>query len=422
MGKKTKLLQKTSKAFLLTGLLLTILSSISLYFYTKKLLQDQVEESLYSTEARVVDALRDDQPVFSVSPVIEVRKVDKTGKKILKDTIIYDPSQDEMEEFRELSTYENIGGQLYQITIRDLVVESGDILVAIIISYILIFVLSVLFLFFFNTNRNIKLWSPFFKNLEQMKKFSISSNEELQLVDSDVLEFSELKEEIQLLTSKVRNDYQNLKQFTEDVSHEMQTPLAIIQAKIDNIINEHHINDKQFEQISSIQKDIQRLKHLNQRITLLTKIDNNQFVKVETVNITKLLADKVETFKELQIDYIILHSKTDLVVSMDSYLAEILINNLLTNAIRHNTLKKIISVTLMENSLMFSNYGKTPLLHPERLFQRFYREVNSVKSTGLGLAIVKKICDLYGFKIRYNFQDSYHIFEVDFKGNGVADE
>ncbi|WP_240673146.1 sensor histidine kinase [Aequorivita ciconiae] len=415
-------MQKTSKAFLLTGLLLTILSSISLYFYTKKLLQDQVEESLYSTEARVVDALRDDQPVFSVSPVIEVRKVDKTGKKILKDTIIYDPSQDEMEEFRELSTYENIGGQLYQITIRDLVVESGDILVAIIISYILIFVLSVLFLFFFNTNRNIKLWSPFFKNLEQMKKFSISSNEELQLVDSDVLEFSELKEEIQLLTSKVRNDYQNLKQFTEDVSHEMQTPLAIIQAKIDNIINEHHINDKQFEQISSIQKDIQRLKHLNQRITLLTKIDNNQFVKVETVNITKLLADKVETFKELQIDYIILHSKTDLVVSMDSYLAEILINNLLTNAIRHNTLKKIISVTLMENSLMFSNYGKTPLLHPERLFQRFYREVNSVKSTGLGLAIVKKICDLYGFKIRYNFQDSYHIFEVDFKGNGVADE
>ncbi len=402
---------------MLTGLVLTILSSIVLYFYTKKLLQDQVEESLYSTEARVVDALMDDQPVFSVSPVIEVRKVDKTGKKILKDTVIYDPSQDEMEEFRELSTYENIGGQLYHITIRDLVVESGDILVAIIISYILIFVLSVLFLFFFNTNRNIKLWNPFFKNLEQMKKFSISSLEELQLVDSDILEFSELKEEIQILTSKVRNDYQNLKQFTEDVSHEMQTPLAIIQAKIDNIINEHTINDKQFEQISSIQKDIQRLKHLNQRITLLTKIDNNQFVKVEEVNITKLLTDKIENFKELEIDYIVLHSENDLVVAMDSYLAEILINNLLSNAIKHNAQEKNISVDIKENSLLISNYGLNALLHPERLFQRFYREVNSVKSTGLGLAIVKKICDLYGFTIRYHFQDSQHIFEVDFKRN-----
>lgn len=422
MGKKIKLLEKTSKAFLLTGLVLTILSSIVLYFYTKKLLQDQVEESLYSTEARVVDALMDDQPVFSVSPVIEVRKVDKTGKKILKDTVIYDPSQDEMEEFRELSTYENIGGQLYHITIRDLVVESGDILVAIIISYILIFVLSVLFLFFFNTNRNIKLWNPFFKNLEQMKKFSISSLEELQLVDSDILEFSELKEEIQLLTSKVRNDYQNLKQFTEDVSHEMQTPLAIIQAKIDNIINEHTINDKQFEQISSIQKDIQRLKHLNQRITLLTKIDNNQFVKVEEVNITKLLTDKIENFKELEIDYIVLHSENDLVVAMDSYLAEILINNLLSNAIKHNAKERNISVDIKENNLLISNYGLNALLHPERLFQRFYREVNSVKSTGLGLAIVKKICDLYGFTIRYNFRDSQHIFEVDFKGNRDDDE
>ncbi len=407
---------------MLTGLVLTILSSIALYFYTKKILQDQVEESLYSTEARVVEALMDDQPVFSVSPVIEVRKVDKTGKKILKDTVIYDPSQDEMEEFRELSTYENIGGQLYHITIRDLVVESGDILVAIIISYILIFVLSVLFLFFFNTNRNIKLWNPFFKNLEQMKKFSISSREELQLVDSDVLEFSELKEEIQLLTSKVRNDYQNLKQFTEDVSHEMQTPLAIIQAKIDNIINEHTINDKQFEQISSIQNDIQRLKHLNQRITLLTKIDNNQFVKVEEVNITKLLTDKIENFKELEIDYIVLHSENDLVVAMDSYLAEILINNLLSNAIKHNAQEKNISVDIKENSLLISNYGLNALLHPEKLFQRFYREVNSVKSTGLGLAIVKKICDLYGFTIRYNFQDFQHIFEVDFKRNRDDDK
>src|SRR5690606_14567719 len=120
----------------------------------------------------------------------------------------------------------------------------------------------------------------------------------------------ELKEEIQLLTTKVRNDYQNLKQFTEDVSHEMQTPLAIIQAKIDNIINEHNINDKQFEQISSIQKDIQRLKHLNQRITLITKIDNNQFIRVEEVNVTKLLEEKIENFKEMEIDYISLNSKT----------------------------------------------------------------------------------------------------------------
>lgn len=414
MEKKTTLLRKTSKAFLLTGLLLTILSSIALYFYTKKLLQDQVEESLYSTEARVVDALKNDKVVYSLPPVTEIRKVNNIGKETLKDTIIYDPSQDEMEGFRELATYENIDGQIYQITVRNLVVESGDILIAIVLSYIIIFVLAFVFLFFFNTNRNVKLWNPFFKNLEQMKKFSLSSNEELQLVDSDVLEFSELREEIHLLTTKVRNDYQNLKQFTEDVSHEMQTPLAIIQAKIDNIINEHSINDKQFEQVSSIQKDIQRLKQLNQRITLLTKIDNNQFIKIEDVNLTKLLEEKIENFKEMEIDYISLQSKKDLLVSMDFYLADILINNLLSNAIKHSGVEKRIAITAESNMLVISNYGQKALIHPEKLFLRFYREANSMKSTGLGLAIVKKICDLYKFDLSYSFADQQHSFSITF--------
>ncbi|HLT49486.1 MAG TPA: HAMP domain-containing sensor histidine kinase [Aequorivita sp.] len=415
MAKKTKLIKKTSKTFLLTGLVLTVLSSIVLYFYTKSLLQDQVEESLYSTEARVVDALKNDQIVLSFPPITQLKKVQHIRPEILKDTIIYDPSQDEMEAFRELSTYKEIKGQTYKITVRNLVVESEDILVAIVFSNITIFVLAFLFLFFFNTTKNIKLWNPFFKNLEQMKKFSLSSNEEIQLVDSDVLEFSELKDEILLLTSKVKNDYENLKQFTENVSHEMQTPLAIIQAKIDNIINEHDINDKQFEQISSIQKDIQRLKHLNQRVTILTKIDNNQFVKVENVNITKLLEEKIENFKELEINYISLNSKNDLIASMDIYLADILINNLISNAIKHNFEEKDISITTESKTLVISNYGQNELLHPEKLFLRFYREVNSVQSSGLGLAILKKICDLYKFDLSYSFSENQHSFTLVFK-------
>ncbi len=395
--------------------MLTVLSSIILYFYTKSLLQDQVEESLYSTEARVVDALKNDQIVLSFPPITQLKKVQHIRPEILKDTIIYDPSQDEMEAFRELSTYKEIKGQIYKITVRNLVVESEDILVAIVFSNITIFVLAFLFLFFFNTTKNIKLWSPFFTNLEQMKKFSLSSNEEIQLVDSDVLEFSELKDEILLLTSKVKNDYENLKQFTENVSHEMQTPLAIIQAKIDNIINEHDINDKQFEQISSIQKDIQRLKHLNQRVTILTKIDNNQFVKVENVNITKLLEEKIENFKELEINYISLNSKNDLIASMDIYLADILINNLISNAIKHNFEEKDISITTENKTLVISNYGQNELLHPEKLFLRFYREVNSVQSSGLGLAILKKICDLYKFDLSYSFSENQHSFTLVFK-------
>jgi len=412
--KKTKLIKKTSKTFLLTGLVLAVLSSIFLYFYTKNLLQDQVEESLYSTEARVENALQKNIDVSSIAPITEIKKVEKLKNETLKDTIIFDPSQDEMETFRELSTYKEINGQNYQITVRNLVVESGDILIAIVISNIAVFVLAFLFLFFFNTTQNIRLWNPFFKNLEEMKTFSLSSNKKLQLVDSDILEFSELKDEIFTLTSKVKNDYENLKQFTENVSHEMQTPLAIIQAKIDNIINEHAINDKQFEQVSSIQKDIQRLKHLNQRVTLLSKIDNNQFSRVEEINLSVLIEDKIENFKELSINYISLSSNKNLIVSMDLYLADMLINNLISNAIKHNIEEKKIFIVTENNRLTISNFGEKALQHPEKLFQRFYREVNTVQSSGLGLAIVKKICDLYKYNLSYKFNDGRHIFSVLF--------
>jgi signal transduction histidine kinase len=391
-----------------------VLSSIALYFYTKNLLQQEVEEVLYSTEARVEGALQKDGIVFSLPPVTEIKKISKLQPEILKDTLIFDPSQNEMETFRELSTFKLINNQNYQITVRSLVVESKGILIAIVFSNIVIFFLAFLFLFYFNTARNLQLWRPFFKNLEEMKKFSLSSQEPIELVDSDVLEFSELKKEISSLTNKVRGDYENLKQFTENVSHELQTPLAIIQAKIDNIINEHAINDKQFEQVSSIQRDIQRLKQLNKRITILTKIDNNQFVKLENFNITNLINEKIENFKELEILNLFHKSDSNLIVLMDPFLADILVNNLISNAIKYTKDKKRIEILTDESRLLISNHGEQTLIHPEKLFLRLYREDNNAQSSGLGLAIVKKICDYYSFKISYLYKNQEHTFTINF--------
>ncbi|WP_445733647.1 sensor histidine kinase [Mariniflexile sp.] len=421
MTKKIKLIRKTSITFLLTGLVLVLLSSIALYFYTKNLLQNEVEEELYSTEARVEASLNSNRQVFSLPPVAEVKTVENLRPMVLKDTIIYDPSQDEMELFRELSTYKRINNVNYHITVRTLVVESEDILMAIVFSNITIFVIAFIFLFYFNTARNLQLWKPFFDNLEQMKTFSLTSQKSIHLVDSDILEFSELKSQILLLTDKVKVDYENLKQFTENVSHEIQTPLAIIQAKIDNIINEHAINDKQFEQITSIQKDIQRLKQLNKRITTLTKIDNNQFVNIEEVNITNLINEKIENFKELEINHISHSSNGKLSVSMDPFLADILINNLVSNAIKYTKNEENIDVVTTSDSLIIKNSGEHPLNNPEKLFVRLYKEGNNAQSSGLGLAIVKKICEHYGFTPSYRFQPSIingqgeHIFQINFQ-------
>ncbi|WP_220660185.1 sensor histidine kinase [Gillisia mitskevichiae] len=413
--KPIKLLRKASKSFLLLSAVLMIASTIALYFYTKNLLKNEVEEELFSTEARIESAIKINDISFSLPPVIEVVEVKELEELFLKDTLIYDPSQNEDEVFRELSTFKRINGKNYRITVRNLVVESKDILIAIDVSYFIIILLVFLFLFYSNVEGNRKLWFPFFKNLEAMKNFSVKSEKQIVLVDSDILEFQELSNEISLLTNKVQDDYQNLKQLTEDVSHEMQTPLAIMQAKIENIINTNKIDDDQYKLFSSLQKDIQRLKQLIKRLTLLTKIENNQFINIDKVDIAASLGKTIQNFKELFNLEIGFQYKHPLFVSMDPYLVEVLCNNLISNAVKHDVKKDEILVSCSHNSMIISNSGEKQIENPEKLFNRFYRESKSNQSTGLGLAIVKKICDLYGFEISYKFHDARHIFTVNFR-------
>lgn len=412
--KKTQLLREASTTFLGISAVLMIAGTVILYFYTKSLLGEEVEEDLYSTESRIENSLQNNNAPFSLFPAMEAKKTSELLQSSLKDTVIYDPYQEEDELFRELITYKSINGSFYKITVRNLVVESNEILVGIVITYFFIFSTAFLFLFYFNNKRNKKLWAPFFKNLEEIKNFSITSSIPPHFEESHILEFTELNKQISLLMNKVKDDYENLKQFTEDVSHEIQTPLAIMQAKIENLINEQGITEMEYEQFSSIQKDIQRLKQFNKRLTLLTKIDNNQFILTENVNINKAVQKNIEDFKELSPTKIEFYSDNELMAIMDPYLSEILCTNLVSNAIKHTKSDEPIKIAIQGNVLTVSNYGQNALKYPAKLFQRFYREAKNVQSSGLGLAIVKKICDLYGFSTDYDFQENRHIFKITF--------
>ncbi len=413
-GKKIRLIQKTSKPFLWVGFALMLISTLILYFYVRNLLRNAVEEELFSTEARIEIALRQNNLPYALPPVVEIEKVNVLGLEKLKDTVIFDPSQDEMEAFRELTTYKEINGQKYRITVRNLIVESEDILIAVVLSYLIILLLVFVFLFYFNKEGNQRLWYPFFKNLEEMKRFSLGATKPIELIESDILEFTELNVEITTLTNKVRSDYQNLKQYTEDVSHELQTPLAIIQAKIENIINEDHLNDVQFGHLTSIQKDIQRLTQLNKRLTLLTKIENRQFVNEEVLMINDIVQTRILNFSELFPNKIAYLEQNSASIKIDRYLADILCDNLISNALKHSKGEEPVQVEVNGLSLSISNVGESELKEPAKLFSRFYREDNTLKSTGLGLAIVEKICELYGFQIHYFFKDGRHVFQVDF--------
>jgi signal transduction histidine kinase len=415
--KKIHLLRKTSQSFLAISAMLMVLSTVCLYFVVSRFLQAEIEEELYSTEDRVANLMKHSPIPPNMPPVIEVREVETLKPEFLKDTVIYDPSQDEMELFHELSKFRNISGRNYQITIRALVVESEDILIAIVISYMVILVLAFLFLFYFNKSRNRSLWSPFFTNLDQMKQFTLAGDAPIKLAESNIVEFTELNREIAMLTDRVRQDYQNLKQFTENISHEIQTPLAIIQAKIDNMMNVDNLNNPQFEHLASIQKDIHRLTQLNKKLALLTKIENRQFNRGEVVNIAELVQETIDNFREMSPAEILFVKGNEIHIRTDLHLATALCTNLISNAIKYHSPGSAIKIAVSGQTLRVANRGEVMLKQPEKVFGRFYREDTGQRSTGLGLAIVKKICDLYGYQLGYTFEDGCHTFTVDF---GVA--
>lgn len=415
---KIKLLKKISQKQLLFGLIVVFASLIFLYFLTRHYIVTETLESLTNSEFRIEQQLKHNNAVTSLPPIFEVHEVTTLKPQNIKDTLIFDELQNENELFQELSTYKTINGKYYQIITRAITVEYDDTLFSILIVFGIIISLIYLAQYIFNKQINKAIWQPFFYNLDAIKNFSIQSNKALELQPSDVLEFSELNTQLELLTNKVATDYQNLKQFTEDLSHEVQTPLAIIQAKIENLIDDSSsLGEEHMTVLNDIQKNAKRLSRLNQGLILLTKIDNQQFTELESIEVNTTISSLVENVQDISdMKHITIEWKPEhnIEITMNKVLADVLFSNLIVNAIKHTPKNGTIKITLMHDSLSIHNSGKSAAPNASKLFQRFYKADKSSTSLGLGLAIVKKICDYYQFDIHYSFENDQNCFRINF--------
>ncbi|MCW8810153.1 MAG: HAMP domain-containing histidine kinase, partial [Ignavibacteriaceae bacterium] len=121
--------------------------------------------------------------------------------------------------------------------------------------------------------------------------------------------------------------------------------------------------------------------------------------------------DIAET-KNLKIDTNI---NSDLTIICNAPLIETVINNLISNSIKHNIENGNIDIKLSGNTLEIQNTGEPFTGNTDEFFNRFNKASKKSDSTGLGLAIVKKICDLYNYKIGYFYDKKYHKIKIYFK-------
>lgn len=414
-----KLLTKLNTRYILYALSVMIFSGIMIYIVISKVVNKQLGEKLTGISIRIEEKLADGGKVDYLQPFVVVTEIKNSPEsKSISDTLIMNRNENEMEEYRQLSVVKKINETCYKIVVRESKIESEDLvqtLAGITLLAILFLTASLVLI-----NRKVakSIWAPFNKNLKKIESFSLQEHSPIELQQTGITEFDNLNDVLTGLTKQINSDYQNLRQFSEDASHEIQTPLAIVSAKLENLLNDEDLNENQLKAIQSAHLSVQRLSKLNKELLLLTKIENNQFPTVEKISLKKIIQDKLEEFQELldlkniSVD---LQFTDDFVIESNAVLCEIFMNNLLSNSINHNSTGGKIQLIQNENKFEIWNSGIAEITNPEKLFLRFYKENQSSKSVGLGLAIVAKICEVQGWKVSYTYLKPLHGFQVSFK-------
>lgn len=267
--------------------------------------------------------------------------------------------------------------------------------------------------------------SPFYSALQAVRSFSIGQKEKIVFEKTTTYEFEELYDFLYRMTENAVKDYAVLKEFSENASHELQTPIAVIKAKME-LLMQTDLNEDQAIKLTTMYEELEKLSKINHALTLLTKLENfqdNQDNNEAATDVSRILKQSVYAFSDLaDLKGIKISCEIPeaLLVIINEELCKMLFANLLSNSLKHNINEGFVFVRLTQESLVISNTGLTPTIPTAELFQRFKKNNQSLDSIGIGLAIVRKITEIFNFSICYTFAGELHTIEINFYGQEIC--
>lgn len=412
-----KLLNKTSLIIVTVALFIFFLGGIAFYKIIQSVIIKQVDRELVNQQHGIIDELQIflqiENAYLITENKVEIKKV-SSGYHIdemFKDTVLFDQREQLYVPYRMLRFHARIGENNFKIAVFRSMLEAENLIEQIVITMTLMLLMLILAMFFLNRYFFRRIWDDFFFAVDKVKKYNLRDDPNLNLSFSEVEEFQMLNQVFEKLTERIHKDYVSLKEFTENASHEIQTPLSIMRAKIELLLQHPGYSEEQITLISSLNEAVNRLSNINKVLILLTRIENDQFPELSKVHLKERFDYHIENFREvIEARNISLESELDddTEIYVNTALADILIINLIKNAIRHNKDHGRIKILLGRDSFEICNTGPKLDVPAEQLFNRFVRSHNSSDSLGLGLSLVKKICELYHFDIQYVYEDELH--------------
>ena len=340
------------------------------------------------------------------------------------DTMVMHQHLKRLEDNRKMVAYAQVDSTYLKFILYDVIVESDDIMDGVVRSLTWLFILLGVGLLVSSLLISRFLLKPFKQTLHEINRFSVAEAQPLGLPHTTTTEFRLLNRFIGQMTDKIRRDYQRVKEFSENASHEIQTPLAVAKGKLELLSQSAHLSEDHLALVGSAYQAVDDVSKLAKSLMLLTKIENEEFSDFQSINGSQQIREALNNFDELlSLKKITLSTNISdgVYLSNNPVLLKILLNNLFTNAIRHNRRGGSLQVLLQADSLTVANTGEPLKEPPEVLFERFKKNHQSDESLGLGLAIVKKICDISSYRVRYYYQQGWHTVSIYFSQDQTSE-
>lgn len=325
----------------------------------------------------------------------------------IDDKLEYEPARILMTIFKTDTGYKEL--VVYTPTIDKLDLQRSILgwIVALYAGILLILLLLNVWIF----RRNMK---PLYVLLSWFNNYKIGSGYKPLSNKTKITEFKELYHAVTMSAQRNEKLYEQQKMFIGNASHEMQTPLAICLNRLEMLMEDGNLTEKQMEEIAKTHQTLENITRMNKSLLLLCKIENGQYTDVKEVSVNSLVSQYVDTFNDVYSYKNITVKVTEmssLSMQINESLAIILVSNLLKNAYLHNCENGKIDVVISEKDFTVSNTGESAL-DSSKIFTRFYQGSKKEGSTGLGLALIHTICRANNISISYEFRDKMHVFKV----------
>jgi len=407
--------------------LLLVIGVWAFVFYINMLdeIYDSIDDGLGNSKILIIDKVKTDSSLISKTDFMEsnyaIHEISAAHaanfRDVYLDSTFYMQNELDYEPVRMLKTaFRAENGKYYMLQIVSSMVEEDDLIADLLSASIWLYIILITSILIINNVLLRKIWKPFYHILSKLKRFRLEGDQSFPAIKTNVTEFNDLNETVSELLQRTIDTFNSQKQFIENASHELQTPLAISINKLELMVEKNALPDEQLHELSSVVQSLERLTRLNKTLLLLSKIENRQFTDEIAVNFGELSRRSVDAFSDLaEFKSVVVSIKEEgtLLYKMSPELAEIMVTNLLKNAIVHNRHGGTVEIKIMQASIAVENSSEETRLDESQIFKRFYKGSSNKSSTGLGLAIVKSIASRYDLDLSYSY-DGSHKFSISF--------